>query len=242
MTDEIAVRSSWQRYSTRNKAYLLVPVLLTLFVGLVFFISYVSFTSTSTNIKRQYELADAFMTEKIRTADTTKTCVSGLCNEYKILDAFKGQFILTAERYEILFFCCSVMLLVCSILTGILAFTVASIGWVPTSPFYKAAFLTMFFYTTFFGLVPKVFDHEGNAEKNITKYFVLTNLQTDIYNAVALKSNSTSRMDSVQCKTFSEMTAALKANRNLFITIRTENIPTKIDPASSVNLTEKNKN
>jgi hypothetical protein len=42
------------------------------------------------------------------------------------------------------------------------------------------------------------------------------------------------RFDSVQCKVFNDVNQTLKENRNLFIDIKADEIPTKIDVTESL--------
>jgi membrane-associated HD superfamily phosphohydrolase len=175
------------------------------------------------------------MTAKIKEADVSRQCIKGLYNQYMLIDAYKKQFLFIASRYQILYFSCTVMTIAATIVLAILGFAIVSKGWANSDLLYRALFLSLFFYTTFLGLVPKVYEHDRNAERNITKYFTLTNLQNDIYNIVAIKPGTyTHAIDSVQCKVFNDVNQTLKENRNLFIDIKADEIPTKIDVSESL--------
>ncbi|MGY3087636.1 hypothetical protein ACVWYF_000662 [Hymenobacter sp. UYAg731] len=115
-----------------------------------------------------------------------------------------------------------------SILVGILGFLLAKQGWDNNNFYLKSSFLILSFASTYFGLVPVVFNNKEIGKFNTAKYLECDKLQIHIYGLLNDASilaqdnnNQYTNLDSI----VSEMNLKIENINNVSFDIYTEKVP-----------------
>jgi len=169
-------------------------------------------------------LRDSLLATKANTNDCTKA----LYNQYEYMNRYKQQHLSMASTYERYYFSFTLILLIASVIASIMGVLIARTGWQNQTPSIKAAFIGFFFSASLTGLMTNVFNNADNVNKNISKYFYFTNLQTNIYDVMAtgVDSNLNKRCaDSTLLRVFWDNNKSMKENMNLFLDIKADKIP-----------------
>ena len=168
---------------------LTISILIILFFCIVYFVT--TFTRGFGFEKMAGKMnTDIAYSEKTRDSliDNNKPinyCTQALSNQYYFIKRYKQQHFDLAQQFETNYYAFVLILAISAVVSSILAISIGRTGWQNQSPAMRAAFFGFFFCTSLSGVFIKVFNCAENADKNVTKYFYFTNLQTNIYNVLA---------------------------------------------------------
>ena len=94
--------------------------------------------------------------------------------------------------------------------------------------------MCFFFITSFFGIIPKVFQSELNYRKNYEKYNFFNAIQIDIFNLSQdnQKFFANGQIDSINVH-INEIVNGIKSNQNIYFDKNIEAVPTNIQPTGN---------
>jgi hypothetical protein len=175
------------------------------------------------DIERSDQVRDSFVNGY---ANVNK-CTQALANQYNYIKYYKNQHVTVAEQFEIFYYAFVLILTIATVVSSIMGLLIARNGWQHQSQSIRAAFIGFIFCASFSGLCMKVFNNAENASKNATQYFYFTNLQTNIYNVFGIADSLDKKcIDSTLIKVFCENNKNMKENMNLFLDIKSNEVPT----------------
>jgi hypothetical protein len=194
------------------------------------------YASTPKKIICAFTQADKLRDNAINLYRNATPNTKAIANQYDYVNTLKSAYITTAETIGVHYYALVTVLIVASVASSIIVAVIARKGWKKQSPLIKAAFYGFFFCSSLPGVLVSTLNFSQNSSSNIDKYFYLTNLQTDIYNAITVDPPASAKLDkdSLVFKTFNDVNDNLKKNMNLFLDVKAENIPSTSDVNSEL--------
>ena len=181
-----------------SKNYFLIPVIImVLAIAMTF------------NYVYQFERQGSTFTQAILRVDTTQNAIiknnnfkssklNVLNNLYQQVKILKMPYMRLAIKFYIYGSAFGIMLIYFSVISGIVAFLLVKRGWIESSNLIKACSLTLFFGTSVYGLVPKVFKNMENTSKNIACFKSIHQIQFELFHVITkTDSLSNAQIDSV---------------------------------------------
>ncbi len=214
------------------------PYSLTLLIICLFVIFYIllsdfgwGYANTPHKIICAFSQADKLRTDAIKLCGNSSANTKAIANQYYYINTLKSAYITTAETIGVHYYALVTVLIIASVASTILVAIIARKGWKKQNAFIKAAFYGFFFCSSLPGVLVSTLNFSQNSSSNLDKYFYLTNLQTDIYNAITVDPPKSPKIDkdSLLLKTFNDVNENLKKNMNLFLDVKAENIPSTSD-------------
>lgn len=162
----------------------------------------------------------------IRQKAPANHCTQALYNQYRYINSYKQQHLNVATNFETYYFSFALILSIAAVVASIMGVLIARTGWQNQTPGVKAAFIGFFFTASLTGVLMNTFNNADNVNKNISKYFYFTNLQTNIYDVLAIDTAFNRRCsDSSLLRVFWDNNKSIKENMNLFLDIKADKIP-----------------
>ena len=97
--------------------------------------------------------------------------------QYEIAREIKDSHMMIAFHYTVFNYGFTIFFTIFSVITGILGFLLVKKGWDNTQNFYlRASFLISFFFSSLFGIFPRVMSNEDNVKNNLAKYHLYTGI------------------------------------------------------------------
>jgi hypothetical protein len=172
------------------------------------------------------DTAEKIRHDFIRSRANINACTKALYNQYEYINTYKDQHLHVATNFETYYFSFVLILTISAVVASIMAVLIARVGWQNQTPGTKAAFIGFFFTASLAGVMMNTFNNAENVNKNISKYFYFTNLQTNIYDALAVDAAFDRRCaDSSLLQVFWDNNKNMKDNMNLFLDIKADKIP-----------------
>jgi predicted PurR-regulated permease PerM len=202
------------------------------FFCIIFYVgrSSIGFTKMAIDIDSSLKKADCIRDSMVHVNANYNSSTKALANQYFYIDQYKQQHIRVAKTFEIYYYSFTLILIIASLISTILGVLIARTGWENQSAKMKAAFMGFFFSASLTGIFINVFNNSQNATNNINKYFYFNNLQTNIYEALAIDSLLPQKTkDTSLVKLFWETNKNIKENMNLFLDIKADKIPATPD-------------
>jgi hypothetical protein len=170
-------------------------------------------------ILESLELSDGMQTNLIvDCSGLTKAETEKLTEQAKIIQNHKTlhkKTFLTLYKFH---FASVSLLLIFSVITSVLAFTIAQKGWTNSIIEVQASFLTCVALTSFYGLSPIVFKQDISIKKNIASFIRFDNLQKEIYNYSRTNPCQTTNGEVLNFNTFfSLMTKRIQELNNIYL-------------------------
>lgn len=207
----------------------------TITIGILFFFASVFwitaetkyvFRNVANNMADTLERSEAIRHDFIQKNAAANFCTQTLYNQYLHIHTYKQQHLKMAMLFETYYFSFALILAIAAVVGSIMAVLIARTGWQNQRPGVKAAFIGFFFTASLTGVLMNTFNNAENVNKNISKYFYFTNLQTNIYDALAIDSDLNRRCtDSSLLRVFWDNNKNMKDNMNLFMDIKADKIP-----------------
>lgn len=216
--------------TTRVLAYpYSLTIAIVLFFMTVFWITaetkYV-FRRVAKNIVDTLEHSEVIRRDFIQHKANVNYCTQALYNQYLYIDSYKQQHLDVATHFETYYFSFVLILIISAVVASIMGVLIARSGWQNQTPGVKAAFIGFFFTASLTGVFMNTFNNAENVNKNISKYFYFTNLQTNIYDVLAVDTAFDRRCaDSSLLRVFWDNNKNMKDNMNLFLDIKADKIP-----------------
>jgi len=149
---------------------------------IIYLISQSYFDHAGKKIEVHLKANDRYIATLIDSSDNHTIEYAKLKHLFVVNNELKNSFYTLADRFNTFDSTYTFSLIYSSIIFGILGFLLLKKGWDNTESYYlKAAFLCFFFITSFFGIIPKVFQSELNYRKNYEKYNFFNAIQLDIF-------------------------------------------------------------
>lgn len=184
------------------------------------------FRNVARNMIDTLENAEKIRRDFIQQHAGANQCTKALYNQYLYIDSYKQQHLHVATNFETYYFAFVLILTIAAVVASIMGVLIARTGWQNQSPGMKAAFIGFFFTASLTGVFMNTFNNADNVNKNISKYFYFTNLQTNIYDALAIDTTFDRRCaDSSLLRVFWENNKNMKDNMNLFLDIKADKVP-----------------
>lgn len=158
-----------------------------------------------------------------------------LKEQYEIAREIKDSHMMIAFHYTVYNYGFTIFFTVFSVITGILGFLLVKKGWDNTQNFYlRASFLLSFFFSSLFGIFPRVMSNEDNVKNNLSKYHLYTGIQMDLYtlakdNKGYFERNTKASMDSLNREIIA-ITKSIKDNEDLYFDIKIDEVPSEVKP------------
>lgn len=220
--------------NTLLRKYLFVAsILITAIV--IYLISQSYFDHAGKKIANHLINNDIYIASLIDSSDNHTIEYAKLKHLFIVNKELKNSFYSLADRFNTFDSTYTFSLVYSSIIFGILGFLLLKKGWDNTESYYlKAAFLCFFFITSFFGIIPKVFQSELNYRKNYEKYNFFNAIQMDIFNLSQdnQKFFANGQMDSINVH-INEIVNGIKSNQNIYFDKNIEAVPTNIQPTGN---------
>jgi len=210
----------------------------------IFLISIISYAFMSTAYKyrdnadiiiKSYEKRDSIIKEGVYSLKLQNPEFEQLKELYNMIAKIKEPYLYIAHTYTAFNYSFIIFFTIFSIISGILGFLILKKGWDNSDDYYlKASFLIVFFFSTLFGVLPKVFVTKENIKNNLVSYNYFNGLQLDIYdlardNKGYFESENPASLDSLNTEILS-ITEGIKVNQNLYFDIHVDKVPTEIKP------------
>ena len=216
--------------ATRVLAYpYSLTIAIVLFFIVLFFITAESkyvFRRVAKNMVDTLENSEAIRRDFIQQKANANQCTQALYNQYLYINSYKQQHLHVATNFETYYFSFVLILNISAVVASIMAVLIARLGWQNQTPGVKAAFIGFFFTASLMGVLMNTFNNADNVNKNISKYFYFTNLQTNIYDVLAVDTAFDRRCaDSSLLRVFWDNNKNMKENMNLFLDIKADKIP-----------------
>jgi hypothetical protein len=184
------------------------------------------FRRVAKNLVDTLENSEAIRHNFIQQKAGTNHCTQALYNQYLYIDTYKQQHLHVATNFETYYFAFVLILTISAVIASIMAVLIGRTGWQNQTPGIKAAFIGFFFTASLTGVLMNTFNNADNVNKNISKYFYFTNLQTNIYDVLAVDTAFNRRCaDSSLLRVFWDNNKSMKDNMNLFLDIKADKIP-----------------
>lgn len=209
-----------------------IPILITV---LLFWKTNEFFFKQSNEMKKYFKEKDSLMELTINSKKVEIPETIQLKKQFNFISKLKEPYIVTAKKYSSFNYSFSIFFTFFSILTGVIGFVIVKKGWDNVENFYlKTSFLISFFFSTFFGVLPKVLGNEENIKNNVTKYNYYSGLQLDIYtllndNKGYLRRNTRQSLDSLNLEIYA-ITENIKENQDLYFNVFIDRVPKEIKP------------
>lgn len=192
----------------------------------------IGFRSEAKRLRVNFEKSDSIRALIVEKNSNINICTQALANQYRYINTYKEQHLDVAEKFETFYYAFVLILSIATVVATLLIVLIARNGWQNQPLSIKAAFLGFFFTASLIGVLMNTFNNAENANKNISKYFYFTNLQTNIYDALAIDSVLDIHCkDSTLKRVFWDNNKNMKENMNLFLDIKADKIP----PAPDIN-------
>jgi hypothetical protein len=193
------------------------------------------FFEQSNEMRKYFKEKDSLIGLNVNSKKVDVAEAIQLKKQFNIIEKMKEPYIVTAKKYSSFNYSFSIFFTFFSILTGVIGFVIVKKGWDNVDNLYlKISFLISFFFSTFFGVLPKVLGNEENIKNNITKYNFYSGLQLDIYTLINdnkgyLKRNTPQSLDSLNLEILS-ITKNIKENQDLYFNVFIDRVPKEIKP------------
>jgi hypothetical protein len=199
---------------------------------IIVFSNSIGFGHVAEILAEDFQNADTLRTKLVLQYSSTNNCTQALVNQYQYLGEVKKQHLFVTKKFEVYYYGFVLVAIIATVVASIIGVLIARTGWQNQRPAVKAMFIGFFFSASLAVACMNVFNNSENSNKNISKYFYYTNLQTNIYNAIG--SGDTTKLnnactDSTLLKVFWENNKNLKENMNLFLDIKADKIPSSPD-------------
>jgi len=211
-------------------------VILFALVGTAFFGVTVPFYNNSArDVKGALLEKDSIIEKAIYKMPYTGKEAEQIKEQYEISREIKDSYMMIAFHYTVYNYAFSIFFTVFSVITGLLGFLLVKKGWDNTKNFYlRAAFLVSFFFSTIFGVFPRVMNNEENVKNNLSQYHLYSGYQMDLYtlskdNKGYFERNSKGSLDSLNLEIMA-ISKSIKDNENLYFDIKIDQVPTDIKP------------
>jgi len=225
-----AFQKNLKLLATRVLAYpYTITIAIVLFFISVFWVTaetkYV-FRRVAKNMVDTLDNSEAIRHQFIQQKANINHCTQALYNKYLYIDSYKQQHLHVATNFETYYFAFTLILTIAAVIASIMAVLIGRTGWQNQTPGIKAAFIGFFFTASLTGVLMNTFNNADNVNKNISKYFYFTNLQTNIYDVLAVDTAFERRCaDSSMLRVFWDNNKNMKDNMNLFLDIKADKIP-----------------
>jgi len=225
-----AFQKNLKLLATRVLAYpYTITIAIVLFFISVFWVTaetkYV-FRRVAKNMVDTLDNSEAIRHQFIQQKANINHCTQALYNQYLYIDSYKQQHLHVATNFETYYFAFTLILTIAAVIASIMAVLIGRTGWQNQTPGIKAAFIGFFFTASLTGVLMNTFNNADNVNKNISKYFYFTNLQTNIYDVLAVDTAFERRCaDSSMLRVFWDNNKNMKDNMNLFLDIKADKIP-----------------
>ncbi|MEP2936265.1 MAG: hypothetical protein ABJM06_12340 [Gilvibacter sp.] len=211
-------------------------VLLFAFVGIAFFgVTIPFYDSSARDVKGALVERDSIVKDAIINMPFTGKEAEQIIDQYHISRKTKDSYMMFAFHYTVYNYAFSIFFTIFSVITGILGFLLVKKGWDNTRNYYlRAAFLVSFFFSTLFGLFPRVMNNEENVKNNLSQYHLYNGYQMDLYNLAKdnkgyFERNTKGSLDSLNREIIA-VSKSIKDNGTLYFDIKIDQVPTDIKP------------
>lgn len=229
--------SSLKQIVAPNTTFNKVAFVLFLFgvISFTFFKTEGQFKLAANVISETYKNRDALIEKAINAEKGTTKEILQLKEQYVIITEIKKSYLFIARSYSSYNYSFTIFFILFSIASGVLGFLLLKKGWDNTTSYYlKASFLLVFFCSTLFGVLPKVFDNKENIKNNLIKYNYYSGLQLDVYELIKdnngyIKDGSQESLSKLN-KKISEITKGIKDNQDLYFDIHIDKVPVDAKP------------
>lgn len=218
------------------------PYTITIFILIFFVLIFIITTQTDIGFKPvaksiidRLEKSDSIRDSLVEKNGIKNPCTQALFNQYRYINIYKEQHLDVAKHFEIYYYGFVLILIIATVSATIMVVIIARTGWQNQHLSIKAAFIGFFFTASLMGAFMNTFNNADNVNKNISKYFYFTNLQTNIYNVLAIDSVLDKHCaDSTLLRVFWENNKNMQDNMNLFLDIKADKIPATPDINKSI--------
>lgn len=191
------------------------------------------FLPAATKLVANMESSDSIRDVMVYKHADVNPCTKALANQYSYINNYKKQHLEIAQNFNLYYYAFALIIVISTVASTLLGILIARTGWQNQSSSIKSAFIAFFFTASLTGVLMSTFNNAENANKNISKYFYFTNLQTNIYDALAVDTSLNRRcVDSSLMRVFWENNKNIKENMNLFLDIKADKIPSTPDMSS----------
>ncbi|CAL2080854.1 hypothetical protein [Tenacibaculum sp. 190524A05c] len=193
------------------------------------------FTVQADEMNGYFQDKDSIIEKTVFAYQSDKKEIKQLKEQFEILSLLKKPHLVTAKKYASFNYSFSIFLTLFLTITAILGFIIVKIGWDNVTSFYlKTAFLISFFFSSIFGILPKVLGNQDNIKNNLTKYNFYNGLQLDVYSLINdnkgyLERNTTQSLDSLNLEILA-ITQNIKENQDLYFDVYIDRVPKEIKP------------
>lgn len=209
-----------------------ITLTIIIFFAVVFLtgVSHWGFNGIANNISADLRKADSIRDSLVLAHADKSSYTKALANQYRYINQYKRQHYRVARTFEVYYYALVLVLALASLVATLIGVIIARTGWENQSPRIKAAFAGFFFCASVTAVLINVFNSSENAANNISKYFYFNNLQTNIYEGLAIDSvYNPKKRDSLLYDLFISTNKNIKENMNLFLNIKAEKIPATPD-------------
>jgi hypothetical protein len=177
--------------------------------------------------KHNFFLRDSIVKNGFINIPDSSLQIVELKSRFNQIDILKQSYLTFSVNAYSVWYASTHLFVLTSILFAIAGFLIAKQGWDNIKNFYlKASFLMLFFFTTYFGLIPTVFNNKEVGQENTNKYFNLESVQIDITellknNKSMLINNKLPNIDSA----IHQIDSRIKAINNINFDIYSDKVP-----------------
>ena len=191
------------------------------------------FLPVATRLVSNMESSDSIRDVMVYKNANLNPCTRALANQYSYINNYKKQHLAIAQNFNLYYYAFALIVVIATVASTLLGILIARTGWQNQSSSVKSAFVAFFFTASLTGVLMSTFNNAENANKNISKYFYFTNLQTNIYDAMAVDTALDSACtNGTLMNIFLENNKNIKENMNLFLDIKADKIPSTPDMSS----------